>query len=399
MKSEVLKKLIVLLYTFFIFSGLIKWVKIWPLDPTMLFGSLTICLTLVLLVLKRNAKYYKTELRYLAVFVLFSLWFYTSMLYSASTSYKFTKSLNFVLIVISFIVPYFTINSKKDIKFYLFSFSSIGIIISIVIFYLFLSGGNNLYYTYFKLLEYGNPLGVPDYLALGVPVGLATVVYFHFNSKLLKLIGVFTFLSLILLSGRGPIFAVIVSVLIIFLSNFKLTKRAIKTTLISLIILIGSSNYIMKWEGFERLSDRIDIMDKGDESITSRVDQLIVAKELIIKYPLQGIGLGAFGIECFGIDMRAYPHNLIIEILVEQGLIGLILFSFLFVPFVFIIIRNLLRSKDAILFIPAGLFIYELLNALKSSSIIEHRLFFALIGICIVSYKFLEPVKRRELTS
>lgn len=396
MKTDVLKKVATILFILFVFSGLFKWIKIWPIDPTVLFGALTIGSLILLLLLQRSHTLYKTEIRYLAFFGFFSLWFYASMLYSTSPSYMYTKATNFVLIIISFIIPYVTIQSEKDIKFYLYSFSSVGLIISAVLFYLYIVGGNNLYYTYFKLLEYGNPLEVPDYLVLASPIGLSMLISIFFKNNYFKLLGLFSGLTLILLSGRGPVIALIVTSLLLIIIQFKFNKKMLRNVILALIIIPFLSSYLYNWKGMERLNDRMEGIGNDDKSLEIRYKLLYSSKDLFLKNPILGIGLGSFGIVVTGIDQRVSPHNFLLEIIVEQGLIGFILFMLFFIPFIIFVCRKLLFADEPIFYTLVGLFIYELINALKSSSITEHRLFFALIGICIVSYKFLKPLKKSQ---
>ena len=42
--------------------------------------------------------------------------------------------------------------------------------------------------------------------------------------------------------------------------------------------------------------------------------------------PLFGVGLGGFGPLMFGVDQRLYPHNVVLQILSELGIVGIVLF-------------------------------------------------------------------------
>src|ERR1035437_1758125 len=47
-----------------------------------------------------------------------------------------------------------------------------------------------------------------------------------------------------------------------------------------------------------------------------------------LKRPLLGWGIGGWSMAYWHQDIREYPHNLFLEVLVEQGLVGLLLLSF-----------------------------------------------------------------------
>lgn len=370
--------------------------KIWPIDATVLFGFLTFTSLSATIMFKKKIRLYKLELLFILQFLCFSLWYYFSIIYSLSSIYVIVKAINYLLVMMAFIVPYFTISSIQDIKFYLLSLSGIGLIISLVMFYLYYIGNSDLYMTYFKLLEYGNPLGIPDYLAIGSPIGLSALILLLQKNRIANVLGFLSVLCLILLSGRGPLLAVIISLGMIFFKQFEISRKTIKNIFLAVVVLFFGSGYLMKWSGMERLNNRLEKVEKGDKSLEERYELLFFSKDLFLQNPVLGIGLGSFGIAYNGIDQRYYPHNILVEILVEQGLIGFFLFMLFFVGFIIFIFKKLYYSRDPIFYILSSLILYEMLNALKSSSIIEHRLLFALFGLCIVSSKFILPKRNSQ---
>ena len=110
--------------------------------------------------------------------------------------------------------------------------------------------------------------------------------------------------------------------------------------------------------------------------------------------PVFGIGLGAYGLYRVGKDGRDHPHNMFLEVLIEQGIIGFILLALIFLPLVLKVYPKLIKSKDFIYFICGAIFIYESINVIKSSSIVENRPYFSIIGICFVAYLLLNTNKR-----
>lgn len=379
------RRLSILLTTLFVFSGLLKWIDIWVIDATVLFGSLAILSALFSYMLTPNPLIKVFELNNAFYLILFSFWFYLSMTYSTSPSYVYVKATNYILIILSFLLPLLTIETKEDIKFYLVSFGISGIAVASVIIYLYIEGGYDLYPTYFIYTLDNSRFKVPDYLALGSPVGLSVLIFAYLKkSKISFLLSFTSIIALILLSGRGVVIGLGLSLFIIYIRRFKMTETGLRNIFFTILLIVFTVNFLPNWKGSEVLLSRMENITQGDKSLLSRYEQYKFVVNTFFENPILGIGLGSFGVEFFNTDIRAYPHNLILEVLVEQGLIGLILFLSFLLPILYSSLR-LLYYNDPIFYILVGLLIFEFFNALKSSSIVEHRLLFLLLGLCFAS--------------
>jgi len=93
---------------------------------------------------------------------------------------------------------------------------------------------------------------------------------------------------------------------------------------------------------------------------------------------LFGYGIGSFGEVAKGTDIRLYPHNMILEVWFELGLVGLLLL----LAWVFFIIWKM-RSMPS-RFISYWVLFYVFLNLMKSSSLIDIRTEFAFLGLFVV---------------
>ena len=89
-----------------------------------------------------------------------------------------------------------------------------------------------------------------------------------------------------------------------------------------------------------------------------------------------GTGIGSYEIEVSGFDGRNHPHNQILEIWTELGLIGLVIYL---VYFIFLIKNN---SKFYV-YISNLIIIYSVLNLLKSSSLVDIRIPLTFICLCV----------------
>tara|TARA_B110000238_G_scaffold201126_1_gene255016 strand:- start:3454 stop:4644 length:1191 start_codon:yes stop_codon:yes gene_type:complete len=379
-------KISIVLFTLLIYSGLLKWLSFWPVDTTILFASLSL-----IFLLFNRLKFPVGYSKYIMTFFLFSIWIFLSMTYSSSNQYLYVKGTNYILIIYSFLYLFLIIKDKNHIVFFLNCQLLVGLIISFIILYLYFQGGGDLYDTYHIFMEYGNPLGIPDPLALGVPVGSSIIIALYKNRLIYKFFIFFMFLALILLSGRGPFLGLFFILLLFLYFRLNFSRRFLFRTILFSSLIFFNFNTISQWSGLDRLTSRFAIsLNTTDDnhSVIIRLNQIVTSKNIFVKSPLIGVGLGAYSKETSGIDQRGYPHNIFLEILTEQGLIGLILFLILLYPIFFKMLPFLARHTDPIYFSIAGVFVFEIFNASKSSSIIEDRFLFSLIALCILSYKY-----------
>jgi len=195
--------------------------------------------------------------------------------------------------------------------------------------------------------------------------------------------------SMLTAGSRGPVFAFIVStVLFMMLSvhgfpHIKLDRFAVKSSLIMFFaaIIVG----LMSHELFATLILRIQLLFAGsDPSAAERFNFYIVAFNLLASSPLWGIGTGQFGMEITGEDTRLYPHNIILELGAENGLLGILFF----ITMVFLSIREgliqLYNRRNSASIVSRYLLVacsFALLNAMVSGDINDNRILFLFLGL------------------
>jgi hypothetical protein len=149
---------------------------------------------------------------------------------------------------------------------------------------------------------------------------------------------------------------------------------------------------IRRFAGFVNYGDeRMDIpaedikgMITGKKVKPRTVDTSIYAREAYMKESVKlafndffhfifGYGFGDFGKQSkLALHIEDHPHNIILEVLVETGLIGVLLFC----AFVFLALKEA-RAKDVLLFV---CLIYIFLNTLKSIPLVD-RSFFGFLAL------------------
>jgi O-antigen ligase len=97
--------------------------------------------------------------------------------------------------------------------------------------------------------------------------------------------------------------------------------------------------------------------------------------------PIFGNGVGSWPIYFDTLDERNYPHNILVEILTEFGLVGFLFFCILLI-LVFRNIGSFLKSGQ---FYPAVLifllFLNTFINAFVSGDLPDNRVFFTMVGL------------------
>jgi O-antigen ligase len=197
-----------------------------------------------------------------------------------------------------------------------------------------------------------------------------------------------------MLGGRGPIIFLAIIYIFYYLFRTKLTFQKIILVVIIPFLFISSLSLFQEWEFSKIMFYRVSTLIEGD-AFESRGELIQISTAIIKEKFLFGTGYGGFGMAAFGSDFRAYPHNIILEIFVETGIVGLLLILFFVVYFFARIFVRLNNNKQDVCTLDFSLcFIYLFLNAMKSSSFVDVRNLFGLMGIVIAYYAIEYKFKR-----
>ncbi|MGB9862608.1 MAG: O-antigen ligase family protein [Candidatus Saccharicenans sp.] len=255
-----------------------------------------------------------------------------------------------------------------------------------------------------------------NYIALARAGGLGLLAIISFllpkERSILKKLFLWVMAGLQLFSAlsagaRGPVLNLFLSLLVLlalstrFLPRLKLDLLAWRIGVIALIIAIVI--IILGQNLFSTLTIRMRILMTvlGDSAI-SRLDLYREAIRLWTNSPIWGGGPGHLGIAVQGEDVRLYPHNIVLELGAETGLIGVLLFgSAICIAFStgFAGLRS--SAGDARLtaryLLIAGLF--TLLNAMVSGDINDNRLLFTMVGLLSCAPRFQTNVGVRGIVT
>ena len=371
---------------------------------TIIFGVLLILMIYIKDIY--NLKRLKEEYKSFIFLLLFFVWSLFSISYSSSENYVWYKLLGLGTNFLAF----FGVLIMKEISLKRFTkyFSYFTYFFSLIFFVI----NPNSISKNFIFHEYFNEIYIQGwYLVLGQFLIVNMLLIFSFSEKKKIIYNLLISLNIIcLLGGRFPI--VLALIVFFIISIYLIQKKYITKKLLmqffkslTIIILINSvlnlssktyrSLLLRSVYRFEVLSSSFndlkflndqenyqESLNQENNSFNKRLEYLLFSKTKIFENKsslILGYGLGSFSNEYDQTDRRLYPHNIIVEIVFELGLIGLLLaLAFL--------ISNSSSYKSFFTNLALLAALTLLINSMKSSSIVDLRLLFALLAISIFHF-------------
>ncbi len=306
-----------------------------PFVSTMMSLLLLICTALSLFLkvaINKNfkLKYFKTNAWVLVFALVIGI--------CAVTSISLEESRNIALLMIAFVLSYFvvinTIENKKQFKFILYVFSIAAVITAFYGLYQYMFG--DLYsqawldkemFEDIKMRVYStfeNPNVYGEYLILAIPiiVGLLWTEKGIFKKLFwLGSLGV-TMLALALTFSRGCWLGIILA---IGLLAIMIDRRFILLGIVALLFL----PFVLPESIINRF---LSIGNMGDSSTSYRVYIWMGTLAMLADYWFSGIGLGItsfntiYPIYSYNNISAPHSHNLYLQLVVEFGIVGLIIF-------------------------------------------------------------------------
>lgn len=236
-----------------------------------------------------------------------------------------------------------------------------------------------------------------NYLAIQQIVGMGALVilyYSLFKNRSRKQVSRLILLLIMLIGalfyagGKGSVLTFFITIIFMSIASIKFENK-FKKILINKRILIFS--FLVIFAGgllsFSKIGRIFLIRTKfllssGSYAQVERLENAKIALELAYCHPLSGVGVGGFSdfsIQMKGIERFKYPHNIILEIISELGLIGFIFFvliiAFAFKQFLYLQSKYRHSELYPLPNVILSLFIFSFLNSLASGDINSHLLF------------------------
>jgi hypothetical protein len=386
--------MIELLYVLFLLSGLIKFFaffligNILVIDFTLLcaialFGAYIFHFIRNML----NNKFYIVSTSRSIVFTLlvFYLWIILTLIYTRSPAYCYIKTSLFLTLVIALVFPFIYRGFKAGRFFHLFVY------VGSMLIFIYTALLPHFYAGYLRSYEYKEFVG--KYLDIGYLAGIMILLLAfacpHIKRLPKVLLLVVNASALLVSAARGAIIFLAVVLLIRFTVSFvTFMKRTWQFNIKNIFYITaafagfaGALYYVTdRYSIFmERTIKRLLLVfDPQSASVAKRFDQIYYSLDRIFDNAVNflfGSGIGSFGVLYEGIDGRQYPHNVILEISFELGIIGVILFVVLLLLY----FKKLRHNLNFIL-----IYLFLFLNSLKSYSLIDSRVMFGILSVLLV---------------
>ncbi len=265
-----------------------------------------------------------------------------TLIYSTNPAYGARKILNIIISDIPNIVVLFYLITYRQKELYakhLILIITIGFIITLIAVLIFQPFNHSTIYQ-FEPQRW-------SHVFIGRMVSFLTLIVFMYllNQKESKRIIIYSivftagFYITYLTGLRSALIGLTLCIIVSFIWN--LYKKNILTThlysIILIFLLISLLVYIIP-QGFttsQRLNSLIKIEDLdfgNDAAILSRVESYKLSWQMFTESPLIGYGFGSFNgyNNIQWTTIQKYPHNIILEILSEMGIVGLLIFGIFF---------------------------------------------------------------------
>lgn len=383
------------LFALYLFAGNFK------MDPRLSFIQNHIDITIFLFILSFSIYLYNIFIRRsiswptkkyamtIGLFVFLLIDLIGSLIYSDSTQYGIDKVLRFAILTgWAFFGAATLIRNVYSLKRFAWSIVIVAFIISIDSLVGHIEKGE---------ATFVNVPGV-TYIALARAAGLGfliilTYLYLISSKAATKLILFSMALILIyaaLQSGsRGPVLGLLPSMAIFIILSIRgirtLRMERYTLSLIALMFIALAALVPLINELFPTLAFRMRVLwTEGGTSALTRIEYYYKALDMWANSPVFGNGAGSFGLYVTGMDVRLYPHNIILELGAETGVIGVTIFMALFIWSIIYAIPAV-YSKTLSIRMAARLLIivitYILFNAMISGDINDNRMLFTWLAL------------------
>ena len=340
----------------------------------------------------------------LVVYLLLATILLLATTYTSAPNYGLQKSSRFATLgLIAFLAPIVFTRSVKDIKQLIWLLFFIGIALSVTM----------VISPYEAVLRSGSQMGKAAFLeanpgATAIQIGVTSIIAFIFaimahTSPPLRIVSLGLIPSLITVmittGGRGPFAGLMLTFLAVIFICRKGISKAWFPAIVSAILIIGAVSFTKLPE---TVTWRIANMFRGGyefkEAAYARTERFVWTAARSLERPILGHGTGAFVVDRGGEDVGGdYPHNLILELMYEEGLVGVVIGClFLWLIFrrwwqasKFVHLYGLGIGAFQLVHITGLLFLYSLIQAMKSGDIDGNRLMFFYAGFVVAVFNLL----------
>lgn len=376
-----LRKFAVIIYILLVYSGLIKWIPGLPIDLTLFFS--VVLLLIFPFLFKTKFKAYPLFAKTIVFCVTgISVLFLFSNIYTISSNYAATKSVAIVLNLFCFIYPLLLFD-KDDIPYFKKVMMVSNILVLGILTFLYFTDQ----FIYFQMSEETvvSVIGytIPNYLTVGTFISVSLILHLDNKTIFNRFITLYSIFILFVLSGRGPL----IFLIFIFILYYFLTLKTKKFSLKNVIILMIGIILFVQYFDFSIINfQRFNLLENYSEDVSSlnRIHFFELGYRSISSHLLTGLGIGSSGIILSNYDIVLYPHNLLLESIMEIGILGgllyLLMYGLLFI--------KTFKARNNLPLLLLGLVsLYLFFQDMKSGSFGSWRISLLWIALFLIQYK------------
>lgn len=239
-------------------------------------------------------------------------------------------------------------------------------------------------------LTHTNPI---SYSRLYGMIFIVSIINYLNTRHRLKYIYIITMIAslfvILYTASRGPIIAVMISLVIYYIVKSDNKLKILKTLIISIIALFSIFLILTTYQ-FNILDRFLQLQHYQD---MARYHRIIIVVNSLSDIGMFGLGPGGFRFLVGGVSN--YAHNIILELILEYGIFGLISLLLItvssFYSFFECIKSNEINYRIEVIF---PIWLMYLLSALVSGYVTSNRELWVLTGM-IVSINYLNKYKRK----
>ncbi|CAG1769316.1 hypothetical protein BAC3_00197 [uncultured bacterium] len=328
--------------------------------------------------------------------------FLLGLTWTPSPEYGYWKAQAYVLynLLIMFGLISF-LGEKERLVRIVYTAAFLGVIYSLIGFFFlpsFLKGSLGIDQFSIPILtatDEGDPVGLA--YSLGVFI-LALILLIEIShSKMQKFFFLISVIGLLFLllntSERGPTFSLFLTFVLYLYSVSKAPhyKKILILFVLGVVFYLFFSQLppVAQDRYLEMLQGRGHQLDMNYQG--GRMEIMRVTMQAIKTHFLKGLGTGGFSHLYYLADVRSYPHNLILEMILEFGVLGLItigIFLFFNIKVVFAVIntRKPLTKDNLILIWASLIFVYCFINSMISFDVPGNKLLWFASGLLWTVY-------------
>lgn len=393
-------------FVLFLFAGYYK------ADPRLAFVQRHIDITLLFLILSFLVFFHRALrksfalkisncfIKVAALFLLLAASLFGGLLYTQSWQYGFNKALRFFFLTgWAFFGAGLLVTDILSLGRFSWALVTISTVMAIVALLDYPGTGKIAFVTALG----SNYIG----LARACGLGLLTITFFLLptgKKPLVKLslgiMATFQLWAMLASGARGPVLSFALSLLLIFvlslrLPYLKIDRFALRLGLVTLLTVVALA--AVRQELFPTLVYRVQVLlTEGGKSVLTRFDLWRSAMKLWMMSPIWGNGTGQFAVAVAGADVRLYPHNIVLELGAETGLIGVLIFGIMVGVAFLYGVRYVFRERRLSNTVAQYLLViscFALWNAMVSGDINDNRILFTTLGLLTLT-----PWLQREVT-